>query len=142
MTGYLVYFVGIGTLTVFGAILISTRNGILIGLAIWPIVTATWPHWIGPIRLPEVFGAIFPTLVLIKLLTESRIAGRTPLLGIWIVYVCWCLFSYSFAVLDGEIHAFLSSSFRLRIGECNVPLEVVVLRCQLVVLVLVKHFAQ
>lgn len=116
MTGYLVYFVGVGTLTVFGAVLISTRNGILIGLALWPIITATWPHWIGPIRLPEVFGAIFPTLVLIKLLTEHRIAGRTPLLGIWIIYVSWCLFSYSFAVLQGEIHGFLSSSFRLLHG--------------------------
>lgn len=116
MTGYLVYFVGIVTLGVFGTVLGSTRNGILAGLAVWPIVTATWPQYIGPIRLPEVFGAIFPILVLGKLLMEKKIAGRTPFLGVWLVYIGWCLFSYSFAILQNDIHTFLSSSFRLLHG--------------------------
>jgi O-antigen ligase len=90
----------------------NTTMGIMFLIAIKPLIDATWEYNIAGINLLQIAGVVLPIIIL----TRGKNFSKIPLFGIWITYVIYNIFTYSFTIFEGRVLMFVESSFRILNG--------------------------
>lgn len=86
--------------------------GIMLAIGIKPVIDATWEYSIAGINLLQIAGVMLP----IFLLAHSKNISNIPLFSVWITYVIYNIFTYSFTIFEGRVLMFVESTFRILNG--------------------------
>jgi O-antigen ligase len=99
---------------ILGMIFLSgnIQMGIMVVIAIKPLIDATWNYSIAGINLLQIVGVMLPLVVLAR----NKSFSHVPLIGIWMTYVIYNMFTYSFTIFEGRVMMFIDSSFRILNG--------------------------
>jgi O-antigen ligase len=99
---------------IVGSFLISARLGVLTTFLSKPIIDASWSYFFGAIMISPVraAGVMVPILVFTRSLGKGIRVTKIPLLGVWVAYVGYSLFAYTFNIFEFGFVKFVELAFR------------------------------
>lgn len=107
------------------AFFLSAQLGILFTLLTKPIVDASWSYFYGQISPVRAVGVLVPLFVMFSIFISDKRVSRVPLFPIWMTYVVYISFAFSFNIIEYGPLKFLELMFRVLngfVGYCMIQM--------------------